>query len=218
VQPMMRVVAFGVAALIVAGCSSDGTAAPTTSPVAVTVTTSVSDTTPSTAAPAPSSTSTTTVVTTTMSPTTTTVATEDQIKRAVQDYIAAYFACGQVPAQCDAAQFTARQGPSRATVVDLAEGMSAEGLYFSTDLRGSYLVAESVSKSSETSASAIYCAYDALTVLGPNGPDNLPTIVNDQILSYRYQYSVFLEDAEWRVGEQRQQEQIGEGNLCPPPE
>ena len=57
---------------------------------------------------------------------------------------------------------------------------------------------------------------DALIVLGPNGPDGLPTTVNDQIISYRFRYDVYLDSHTWKVGGQLQQESLGEGNLCPP--
>ncbi|HEY0521243.1 MAG TPA: hypothetical protein VGC84_17265 [Ilumatobacteraceae bacterium] len=154
---------------------------------------------------------------TTLPATTTTIGTEDLIKQAVQDYIAGYFACGQQPASCDAAQFTASEGSSRTTVNELASGMVGAGLHFATDVRGSYLVAESIA-ASDTEATANYCAFDAVTVLGAEGPDGVATVVNDEILSYRYAYHLFLEGGKWRVGSQEQQQQLGEGNLCPPSE
>ena len=138
----------------------------------------------------PSSTSTTAVAdTTTLPATTTTVATEDLVKQAVQDYFEAYTVCGTTPATCSPS-FTAAEGPSRAVVTEFAQGLVDQGLYFSTDRRGTYLVAESVSLDSPSQATAIYCAHDALIVLGPNGPDGLPTTVNDEITSFRYQYRV----------------------------
>ena len=210
-------IACGVAALAVAGCSSDAASAPTTAPPVVVTTTSASSIPDATTTSSTTTTTTTsTTSTTTLPETTTTLPTEALIKQAVQDYIAAYFACGQAPAQCDPTTFTATQGPSRATVTELIDGMKAQGLHFSTDLRGSYLVAESVSKTSDVEATADYCAYDALTVLGPNGPDGLPTVVNDEVISYQYQYRTYLEGDEWRVGEQHELQRLGGGNLCPP--
>jgi hypothetical protein len=168
---------------------------------------------------APTSTSTTTVATTTTLPeTTTTVAsTEALIKQAVQDYIAAYFACGQAPAQCDPTTFTASQGPSRATVTELVSGMIREGLHFSSDIRGSYVVPETVTQSSPAEATATFCAYDALIVEGPTAPDGMPTVVNDEILSIRYLYRVFLEGTTWRVGEQTEVAELGNTEKCAPP-
>jgi hypothetical protein len=96
--------------------------------------------------------------------------------------------------------------------------MAAQGLYFSTDLRGSYLVAESVAIVSMTEATATYCLYDAGAVMGPNGPDGIPTVVDDQILSLRNDYHLFLESGSWKVGEQLPLETLGKGNLCPPAE
>lgn len=203
-----RSIAIGLAGLFVAACSSGGTSTPS---VAVEVTPA------DTAAPTTASVATTTTVPpTTLAVTTTTIATEDLIKQAVQDYITAYFACGQAPAQCDPTTFTASQGPSRSTVSELATGMAAQGLYFSTDLRGLYLVAESVTQTSPTQATAVYCAYDAGVVLGPNGPDGQPTVVNDVAASVRYKFELFVEQNAWHVGEQDQIERLGEGSLCPP--
>jgi hypothetical protein len=217
VQPMKRLGAFVVVALVVAGCSSDASSAPTTPSAAVT--TSTSDTTVVATTSAPSSTATTTLVaTTTLPPTTTTVATEDLIKKAVEDYSTGYHDCGLAPAACDPTSFTATQGGSRSTVTDVASGMVREGYYFSADQRGSYVVAESVSFPSSVEATAVYCVFDAGTVFGPIGPDGLPTVVNDQVLSLRNEYELFLEDGIWRVGDKRELERLGEGSLCPPAE
>ena len=92
--------------------------------------------------------------------------------------------------------------------------MAREGLHFSSDLRGSYLVAESVSELTPTEASAAYCAYDALVVLGPAGPDGQPTVINDQVLNIRYQYDVFYEGGIWLVGAQKDLESLGD-ERCP---
>jgi hypothetical protein len=217
VHTMKRRVCLGLAALAFASCSSDSASAPPT--IGGTLAPSTEQTpAPTTSAPTTTSTPTTTIETTTLPATTTTLATEDLIKTAVQDYIADFFSCGQKPAECDPSTFTAVQGHSRATLTELSTGMAQQGLYFSTDIRGSYLVSESFNAESDTRATAIYCAFDALTVLGPNGPDGLPTIVNDEMLSLRNEYVLFFEDAAWRVGEQNQQEQLGEGNACPPAE
>ena len=156
---MKRLLALGVAALVIAGCGGDEKSAAT---LPVAVTTIVADTTAPTTTSPPVSTSTTAVAdTTTLPATTTTVATEDLIKQAVQDYFEAYTVCGTTPATCSPADFTAAEGPSRAVVTEFAQGLVDQGLYFSTDRRGSYLVAESVSLDSPSQATAIYCVYDA---------------------------------------------------------
>jgi hypothetical protein len=148
--------------------------------------------------------------------TTTTVPQESLIKQAVQDYFVAYHLCGAAPATCDPLSFTASQGSSRSTISELATGMAQQGLYFSPDRHGSYAVAESASLVSAVEATAVFCAYDAVSVMGPIGPDGLPTVVNDQIESVRYEYRVFSEGGDWRVGEQRELQLLGEGDLCPP--
>ena len=94
--------------------------------------------------------------------------------------------------------------------------MAAQGYYFSTDLRGSYLAAESVSVNTTSAATAVFCAYDAGAVMGPNGPDGQATVINDVMASVRYEFHLFLEDGTWRVGEQRELERLGEGLLCSP--
>jgi hypothetical protein len=215
VQPMKRLITLGVAALVVTGCGSDGKSAPPTSPVAVTSAATVATTT-STTTPATSTTVVAASTTTLLPETTTTVPTEDLIKQAVQDFIEAYERCGASPSDCAPDAFTAAHGHSRSTVTDLATGMVQQGLYFSTDLRGSYLRAETITIASAQTASAVFCAFDAGEVMGPNGPDGLATVVNDVEASVRYEFQLFLEDGEWRVGEQRQTERLGEGDLCPP--
>ncbi|MEP7202630.1 MAG: hypothetical protein ABI894_08480 [Ilumatobacteraceae bacterium] len=181
-------------------------------------TTSVADTTVATAPPPASLTSSTTIASTTLPATTTTVPTEDLITQAVQDYFAAYHLCGVMPSTCLPDTFTAVHGHSRSTLLELSTGMVQQGLYFLADSRGSYLVAESVSLVSATEATATYCAYDAGTVMGPDGPDGLPTIVNDEILNVRYEYRLYREGGRWLVGGQREIQQLGQGSLCPPSE
>lgn len=214
---MKRLIIVGAIALLLAACSSAGTAAPTTIPpvIATTVaTTAASTSTTSSTTSAPTTSSTT--PTTPQATTTTTVPTESLIKQAVQDYLTAYHQCGVTPATCDPATFTASEGRSRSIVTELANGMTKQGFYFSTDTRGSYVVAESVAFVSAVEATAVFCAYDAGAVMGPIGPDGLPTVMDDQIVSVRYQYRTFFEGDSWRVGEQQELERLGEGSLCPP--
>ena len=75
---------------------------------------------------------------------------------------------------------------------------------------------ESVSVGSATDASAVFCVFDAGTVFGPTGPDGLPTIIDDQVISVRNDYRLYLENGTWLVGEQKELQELGEGNLCPP--
>ncbi|MGZ4766254.1 MAG: hypothetical protein ACXWBO_07425 [Ilumatobacteraceae bacterium] len=142
--------------------------------------------------------------------------TETLVKQAVQDYASAYHACGVAPSTCDATSFTSGKGPSRGIVQNLAASMARQGIYFLPDARGSYIVEESVNVVSAAEATAIYCVFDAGTVMGPNGPDGLPTVVDDQVLSFRNEYRVYFEDDRWRVGEKNELERLGDGNLCPP--
>ena len=216
VREMKRLIVIGVIAVCASACGGDSAASTTVPiPVATTVaeTTAATTTTSST-----TSTTSTSSTTTTVPETTTTVPTEALIKQAVQDYYIAYENCGAAPINCAPEDFTALQGPSRETVKEMATGLVQHGLYFSTDLRGSYLVAEAVSVKSPTEAEATYCMFDAGIVLGPNGPDGSPTVVNDVIASVRYSYRLFLEGDAWLVGEQEQLERLGEGSLCPPAE
>ena len=212
-QTMKRVSSFAIGALVLASCSGGESSAPTTA--ALDVTTSVADTTPSTTTPPSTVAVTTTAATTTIPATTTTVATEDLIKQAVQAYSDAYHACGVTPAACAPEAFTAAQGRSRATIADFANGLTDQGLYFSSDRRGSYVVEESIVIESSIEATAIYCVFDAGIVMGPTGPDGLPTVVNDQVLSLRDEYHLFLEHGSWLVGEKQELEHLGDGNLCP---
>lgn len=211
-----RLVLIGVGAVILAACSSGGDA--------VSSTLSSSTTAAVATSPPPTSATTTTTSTTTSSTTTSTTlapsttaapSSEDLIKQAVQDYQSSYWACGQAPSACDPTAFTAVQGASRSTITELVSGMSSHGLYFGQDIRGSHIVTESVSMQSQASADVIACWYDAGVVFGPTGPDGNPTVVDDQVLSYRYRLVVYLENGSWRVGSQETIAKLGEGDLCP---
>jgi len=212
---MNRILALGIVALAVTACGEGGTTAPAA--VGDTVVAPAVTAAPSTTA-APVATTTTApapAATTTVPATTTTVATEDLIKQAVQDYLAAFLACGQAPQECRPESFTARAGHSRATVQALAAGMAREGLYFPADPPSSYSVPEEITVTSPTEATGLYCTFDAGAVMGPTGPDGAATVVNDEALSYRNEFHAFLEDGKWKIGEQLQRDPLGEGNKCP---
>jgi len=197
---MNRILALGIVALAVTACGEGGTTAPAA--VADTVVAPAVTAAPSTTAAPVAPTTTAPAPTTTLPATTTTVATEDLIKQAVQDYAEAYHQCGLAPATCVPENFTASQGHSRATIRELAVGMAQEGLYFSPDRRGSYAKIEAANLASSTEAVATVCEYDAGAVMGPVGPDGLPTVVNDETLTVWYELHLFLENGVWRVGEQ----------------
>src|SRR4051794_20539519 len=204
---MKQIIAFGIVALAITACGDDRSAAPAAGAEAV-VTTPATEPAPSTTVAVPAPTTTAAMPTTTLPETTTTIATEDAIKQAVQDYMRAYHACGVAPANCAPDDFTATAGHSRAVITEFVAGLIEDGLYFSTETRGSRVVAESATVQSPTTASAVYCVFDAGTVLGPNGPDNLPTIVNDEAATIRDEFQLFMEDGTWRVGEKNQLERL----------
>ncbi len=188
----------GVMALFAAACSSGSSTAATT--IAPPITTAVVQTEPPTTTPATTSTSTTTSSTTTTLPeptTATTVPAETLIKQAVQDYAVAYHACGsRTSRSATRRRSPPSQGPSRSIVTELATGMARQGLYFSTDLtRLVHRRPESVSVLIGHRGDGESVAYSTpAAVLGPNGPDGLPTVVNDQLRSFRYEYHLYLED------------------------
>jgi hypothetical protein len=216
---MKRLIIIGVVAMSASACTGGAGAASATVAVPPATTVAAVDTVAATTtSPSTSSTSTTssTTITTLTETTTTVVPTEALIKQAVQDYTLSYHLCGATPVACVPESFTAKEGHSRSTVTELSTGLTAQGLYFSTDLRGSYLVAESVTIESSTEATALFCVFDAGLVMGPTGPDGQPTVVNDQILSLRNEYRLFLEDGLWKVGEQLQLDELGQGDRCPP--
>jgi len=205
---MKRIIAFGIVALAATACGDDRTATPVPVTAAVGTTPAAA---PSTTVPAPT---TTVPMPTTLPPTTTTVPAEDLIKQAVQDYEAAYWACGQSPSTCDPTSFTATQGKSRSTISDLVNGFVANGMYFSADLGGSPLTTDLIATVSPVESTATTCWFDAAVVLGPTGPDGQPTVVNDEVQSIRYNIELYLEGGIWRVGGQVEIEELSDGHGC----
>ncbi|MFT3855804.1 MAG: hypothetical protein QM733_24220 [Ilumatobacteraceae bacterium] len=53
----------------------------------------------------------------------------------------------------------------------------------------------------DAEGSALVCVYDALTVLGPIGPDGQPTVVNDDAGTYTYSATAYNVNGEWRIGD-----------------
>ena len=181
---MKRIIAFGIVALAITACGDDRTAAPASVSEAV-VTTPEAAPVPSTTVAAPTPTTTEPMPTTTLPETTTTVATEDLIKQAVQDFIATIITCGLAPADC----VTRRPSlPRRATHAQRSTTLPREwlttGFVFSTDLRGSYLVAR-ISRS-DVGLDSHGCVLLRMTRGSSSvrsGPDGVPTVVNDEVSS-----------------------------------
>ena len=207
--------AFAIAAVACNGGSSSSTASipPETHPVPSTSTTTVVE---GPNAPVPTVAGQPTVVATTVPVLEPNV--EAAIKKGVQDFFAAYMACGQAPAKCHASDFHSGQGTAVGQGTVYFQGLASRGEYFGPDLRGSYIVTQSVALEGATSAVTFSCWYDASTLLGPIGANGQPTVLNDKIISVREKQLLFFDGADWKVGEAATVEDLGDGNKCPPPD
>ena len=207
-----------LAAVSAAGCSSDA-AAP---PGSITAATLPSPSTSTTqvplgpAAPAPTAAGQTTVALT--SPPDLDPAVEQAVKKGVQDFFKAYMACGQAPSQCHAADFHSSRGTAVGQGTVYFQGLAARGEYFATDLRGSYIVTQSVALDDPTSAIAFSCWYDASILLGPADTTGQPTVLNDKIISVREKQALYFDGTDWKVGEAATVQDLGDGNQCPAPD
>jgi len=143
-------------------------------------------------------------------------ATEAAIKRGVQDFFAAYMACGQAPSKCHPADFHSSRGTAVGQGTVYFQGMAARGEYFGPDLRGSYIVTQSIGLDDPTSAVTFSCWYDASVLLGPAGADGLPTVLNDKKISVREKQALYFDGTSWKVGEAATVQDLGDGNQCPP--
>jgi hypothetical protein len=202
------------ATAVVAGCGNGGqsTATPsstTGAPSTVPVTTAQSTTTVAQLGP--------------NAPTDTTAAPEvdPQIERAIkqgiQDFFAAYMACGQAPATCHPADFHSGRGTAVGQGTVYFQGLAARGEHFASDLRGSYIVTQSVALDDATSAVTFSCWYDASILLGPVGAEGQPTVLNDNKISVREKQALYFDGVAWKVGEAATVQDLGDGNQCPPP-
>ena len=141
---------------------------------------------------------------------------EVAIKKGVQDFFAAYMACGQAPARCHAADFHSSRGTAVGQGTVYFQGRASRGERLGPDLRGSYIVTQSVALDDATSAVTFSCWYDASILLGPNGADGQPTVLNDKIISVREKQELYSDGTDWKVGEAATVEDLGDGNKCPP--
>lgn len=215
--------ALSLAALAAAGCGG-GTAAPSAlGPTLPGPVPSTSTSVPTLGPPAPPST-----VTGQTLPGQTSVAStiaaaidpavEQAVKKGVHDFFAAYMACGQAPAECHAGDFHSTRGTAVGQGAVYFQGLAARGEYFGPDLRGSYIVTQSVALEDPTSAVAFSCWYDASILLGPVDSTGQPAVLNDKIISVREKQSLYFDGTDWKVGEAATVQDLGDGNKCPPAE
>lgn len=167
-------------------------------------------------APAPTVAGQTTVASTTPAPLDPAV--EKAVKQGVQDFFAAYMACGQAPAECHAADFHSTRGTAVGQGTVYFQGLAARGEYFAADLRGSYIVTQSVALEDPTSAITFSCWYDASILLGPVDTTGQPAMLNDKIISVREKQALYFDGTDWKVGEAATVQDLGDGNQCPPPD
>jgi hypothetical protein len=208
--------ALAVATLVIAACSSAASSPDEAISAATTLPTPTSSTKPAAVGPVPPSTvaGQTTVASTIALPIDPAV--EVAVKKGVQDFFAAYMACGQAPAACHPADFHSPRGTAVGQGTVYFQGLAARGEYFSTDLRDSYIVTQSVGLDDASSAVTFSCWYDASILLGPPGTDGQPTVLNDKIISVREKQELYLDGTEWKVGEAATVQDLGDGNQCPP--
>jgi hypothetical protein len=208
-----------IAAVVTAGCGEPSSATVADSAV---VTTNLSQSTTTTeaalgpAGPAPTAAGQTTIASTvapSLDP-----AVEKAIKKGVQDFFAAYMECGRAPAQCHAADFHSTRGTAVGQGTVYFQGLAARGEYFAADLRGSYIVTESVALDDPTSAVTFSCWYDASILLGPVDATGQPAVLNDKIISVREKQALYFDGVDWKVGEAATVQDLGDGNQCPPPD
>jgi hypothetical protein len=143
---------------------------------------------------------------------------EKAIKKGIQDFFAAYMTCGQAPAECHAADFHSTRGTAVGQGTVYFQGLAARGEYFSPDLRGSYIVTQSVALDDPTSAITFSCWYDASILLGPVDATGQPAVLNDKIISVREKQALYFDGTDWKVGEAATVQDLGDGNQCPPPD
>ena len=101
-------------------------------------------------------------------------------------------------------------------MADYVASLRSHQIHLASDLRGSYVVVIDVTFDSSTVAHATFCGFDAGILLGPNGPDGKPTVVDDTITSAHRRYTMYLEGGAWRVGQDDLVDKLGDGNQCPP--
>jgi hypothetical protein len=145
-------------------------------------------------------------------------AVEQAIKQGIQKFFAAYMACGQAPSSCHAADFHSSRGTAVGQGTVYFQGLAARGEYFAADLRGSYIVTQSVALEDPTSAVTFSCWYDASILLGPVDATGQPAVLNDKIISVREKQAMYFDGTEWKVGEAATVQDLGDGNQCPAPD
>ena len=147
-----------------------------------------------------------------------TPAVEQAIKQAVQDFFAAYMACGQAPAQCHAADFHSSSGTAVGQGTVYFQGLVGARR---TLRAGSprFLRRHPIRRAGEP-----HERRHLLVLVRRVDPARSPdakrpaAVLNDTIISVREKQALYLDGTEWKVGEAATVQDLGDGNQCPPPD
>lgn len=208
--------------MVAGGCSSGGGGStgtrPGVAPSSTSVRSTTTPTTPTTQAPGPET---------------------ADVRQAVIDYWAASRACGQRPARCNPASFTADAGSLRATVRSFVTTLMEQQYHFAlggegppppsgasdsvnpgNSQYGSFVSVETVTVDPATRAVAqtTECVYDPTPLLGPPGGDGQPTVVSVTAIPRHFEHTVYLEGGKWRVGDERVDPDLAECSFASNPE
>jgi len=122
--------------------------------------------------------------------------------------------CYGKPAACDPSTVYASGSAGFVRFQDFLKDAVASGHYLATELRGSYLVVESVQFTGPDSAVATVCVFDAATTLGPNDANGNPAVVDDSVTSRRLEKTLIATNGVWVEIDTISSTSLGEGNQC----
>ena len=174
-------------------------------------------TTPPTTPSPNSSTSTSTSTSTTTAPTTTsTLPLDDQIEKAIQDYLLAYRACVEAPNECDPSLFLAPSSDALTTMTAYLTDLRRTGNHLRPGDNRSYAVVLSVARRTQSAAVAMSCVFDAAVMLGPSSPSGTAPVVDSSVVTVFIDHELVLVGDRWLVSRETQTQSVDGEDLCSP--
>jgi hypothetical protein len=126
-------------------------------------------------------------------------------------------ACVSAPTKCDVAAITASQGTLRTNLTKGVKSLVDHHYEAREDPKEpfGFTIQNVKLAGDDRSAVVSVCMYDPVPVFEVKGaPDGTDVLINSQKASEYREYTVFLEAAEWRVGESKLLKQVLGENTC----
>ena len=136
------------------------------------------------------------------------------VEAAAKRAFTAFAQCYQSPSMCDPSAVYAADSPALTHLQTFIADAITSGRHLSKNERGSYINVETYTFPSQQEATATICMYDAGITLGPPNARGKPTVIDDSIVSAKFEEKFVLVGDKWMASEFLSRVDLGSGEQC----